>query len=280
MPAVTQVPDGWLTPTQAEAWLVAGGLGRKHPDNWTVVGGQMVQYHAWARGRPPSRQTNDMDCGVAARADSKLFARLTESLQTMGFQPVLHEAAHEYSWRRPSQRLASATVQVDLLLPTGLAADRHLSSTGSTGFASAGVQQATDRSERRQLRIEGIDLHVNVPSLLGAMVAKAAAVKTSGGRPGRHMADLQLLCELAEPEDLSGPLRAKELAMVENALRDMVDDSCEVRLVMAELRRVARQQQRRQSGQASGPARGRSVPGTNSGSFKAQPHSNPGQLGL
>ena len=148
----------------------------------------MVQYHAWARGRPPSRQTNDMDCGVAARADSKLFARLTESLQTMGFQPVLHEAAHEYSWRRPSQRLASATVQVDLLLPTGLAADRHLSSTGSTGFASAGVQQATDRSER--------------------------------------------------------------------------------------------QQQRRQSGQASGPARGRSVPGTNSGSFKAQPHSNPGQLGL
>ena len=55
-----------VPPAQREAWLLAGSLYERVPDGWTIVGGQMVQFHGWRTATIPTRTTTDLDAGIAA----------------------------------------------------------------------------------------------------------------------------------------------------------------------------------------------------------------------
>ena len=60
-------------PPQREAWLLAGRLQEQVPKGWTIIGGQMAQFHGWRAGVTPTRTTTDLDAGVAARANAAAF---------------------------------------------------------------------------------------------------------------------------------------------------------------------------------------------------------------
>ena len=85
---------------QREAWLLAGALYQRVPDGWTIVGGQMVQFHGWRTGTVPTRTTTDLDAGIAARANPSAFRILSAALQDLGLQPVLHPTGIEHRWYR------------------------------------------------------------------------------------------------------------------------------------------------------------------------------------
>ncbi len=62
-------------------------------------------------------------------------------------------------------------------------------------------------------------LEVPVPSLLGAVVAKASALlNTSDHDPERHLSDLVFLAEVATREDLAEPLTVRQAQRVLEAI--------------------------------------------------------------
>lgn len=97
---------------------------------------------------------------------------------------------------------------MDLLLPSGLGVRARPSVNARPGVQSRGVQWATDLSRMWGLDVGRDVLEVPVPSLLGAVVAKASALlNTSDHDPERHLSDLVFLAEVATREDLAEPLR-------------------------------------------------------------------------
>lgn len=202
---------------QREAWLLAGALYQRVPDGWTIVGGQMVQFHGWRTGTVPTRTTTDLDAGIAARANPSAFRILSAALQDLGLQPVLHPTGVEHRWYRLLE--GGGQVQVDLLLPSGLGDRGRPSANGRPGVQSRGVQWATDLSRRWLLEVEGQQLVVPVPSLLGAVVAKASALLNVSDRdPDRHLSDIVFLAGVATRTDLSEPLTARQAKRVVEAL--------------------------------------------------------------
>lgn len=98
---------------------------------------------------------------------------------------------------------------------------------GSFGWTGAmlGASQvwATDRSRLWRLEVHGIRQVVPVPSLLGAVVAKASALLNASDRdPRRHLSDLAFLAEVATRADLAESLTPRQASRVLEAL-DRID---------------------------------------------------------
>lgn len=211
------VMPAWVPAGQREAWLVAVRLQQVVPAGWTVVGGQMVQFHGWRAGKMPLRTTTDLDAGIAARSHPDAFRALSAAVQELGLEPVLHPSGVEHRWFRT---LADGSrVQVDLLLPSGLGVRARPSVNARPGVQSRWVQWATDLSRMWGLDVGRDVLEVPVPSLLGAVVAKASALlNTSDHDPERHLSDLVFLAEVATREDLAEPLTVRQAQRVLEAI--------------------------------------------------------------
>lgn len=218
---------------QREAWLLAGRLRERVPQGWTIIGGQMVQFHGWRAGITPTRTTTDLDAGIAARTNPSAFHELSAAVQELGLQPTLHPTGIEHRWYRELDN--GGTVQVDLLLPSGLGERSQPSANGRPGVQSRGVQWATEMSRPWHLTIDGQYWEVPVPSLLGAVVAKSSALLNPSDRnPDRHLSDLAFLAGVATLADLSEPLTVKQATRVLQALDRVTNPGTAVlRLKMA-----------------------------------------------
>lgn len=88
---------------------------------------------------------------------------------------------------------------IDLLLPEGLERQRKqpITATGRPGLAIEGGNQALLRAQRLPVRIGARVGYVRRPSLLGALVIKAAALSTDNRNLDRHREDLALLGQVA-----------------------------------------------------------------------------------
>lgn len=106
---------------------------------------------------------------------------------------------------------------------------------GRPGVESRGVQWATEMSQAWRLSIDGQPFEVPVPSLLGAVLAKASALLNPSDRhPDRHLSDIIFLAEVATLADLSEPLTDKQATRVLHALDRIRNPGTEVlRLKMA-----------------------------------------------
>lgn len=83
--------------------------------------------------------------------------------------------------------------------------------------------QALTRTERVTVTHEGRSGTIPRPTLLGAIIMKAAATELPG--PARHYRDLALLCSVVDdPFDLAGQLAAKDRQRLRKA-RALADDS-------------------------------------------------------
>ena len=208
MPADVTLPP-LLSPID-ELWHVLMDLAQVLEIPWTLVGGQMVLLHALEHGHVPPQVSQDGDVVADIRAEPAGIRQVVEALETMGFSLESFSAdglAHRYV--RKGKTVGD--VKIDILAPEGLGQRADLTTTkpGRT-VQMPGGSQALARTERVQVNHEGREGSVPRPSLLGAIVAKAAACSVPGD-PARHLRDLALLCALvSDPFAMKAELVAKD----------------------------------------------------------------------
>lgn len=182
--------------------------------DWTLIGGQMVLLHALEHGAEPNRLSTDLDVLVNARVVASAVRDFVRTLESLGFSLAGSSpdgVAHRYERDRAS---------IDVLAPEGLGPRADLTTTppGRTIQVPAGTQ-ALARTELLPVEFAGTDGLVPRPSLLGAIICKAAAVLVDDA-PNAQRRDLALLLSLVpNPAAMAQQLTRKD----RSRLRDVAD---------------------------------------------------------
>jgi len=132
------------------------------------------------------------------RAEPDALRSFTTALVELGFVAIGESwEGHQHRWQR-------GEAQIDVLIPRHLgerAAGRRGASGGTT-IETPGAQQALDRTQTVEVVLDGRSGSVRRPSLLGALVAKAAAHSVVLDRArSRHLIDFAVLATLIRPSD-------------------------------------------------------------------------------
>ncbi len=220
MTAIDLTPT--LTPPGRETWLAIGELVRLiGNDEWIVVGGQMVAIHASRFGVTPARPTTDGDLVVDVRVYGRTaMRRVSDALVALRF---IVEISPE-----GVTRFTRGSAKVDLLAPEGVGANVVTSPPGHA-VQAPGATQALERAETVVALVDGEEVTVRTPSLVGAIVAKAAADSIPATRDERlrHQQDLAFLLSLATRlpvRPLAGELTKKDRARLRSAVAHWIDD--------------------------------------------------------
>lgn len=173
-------------------WLSLIELGGVRRGEWTLIGGQMVLLHAIEHGIQPPRVSTDLDALVNARVAADSVRRFVSELESRGFE--LTGASPEGL----AHRYDRDGVSIDVLAPEGLGGHADLTTTppGRT-LAVPGGTQALKRTEFVPVQILDSTGIVPRPSLLGAIICKAAAVDVDD-MPDAQRSDLALLLSMVE----------------------------------------------------------------------------------
>ncbi|WP_182376762.1 hypothetical protein [Nocardioides sp. WS12] len=181
---------------QEAAWHALLDLYDKHPDDWTLIGGQLVHLHCAERGYSPQRPTNDADAVVNARIPSALGA-VTAALKELKFEPDPSADDVQHRW-------INGDAVIDVLIPegTGERTSRRKSASGFPTVAAPGGSQALKRTEIVEVQIGSRTGRVPRPTLLSAMILKAAAYsETTGSGRKRHCHDFAALAAILAASD-------------------------------------------------------------------------------
>jgi hypothetical protein len=148
---------------------LAGAFG---PDReWTLIGGLMVQLHAFEREDEP-RPTADIDLVGGA----KRSPRMTEAMASLLVERGAEVAEPPRSSPQLGYRFEIEGETVELLGPDGLRGDPKTIS-GLTTFQAEGGSQALRRTEVVLVSLDGGEaVAVRRPNLLGAILIKARVV--------------------------------------------------------------------------------------------------------
>jgi hypothetical protein len=207
---------------QIASWHAVMELPARHPQGWTLVGGQMVHLHCAERDYAPTRPTDDADAVLDIRADPHLHGSFTTTLSDLGFTFVTSGEGLQHRW-------VNGDAQIDVLLPDGVGerATSRLGAGGGPTLATPGGTQALRRSETVTVTVAGREGHVRRPNLVGALVMKAAA-HSVGADVRRHRMDFVVLATILAArdfrEDPASPSDRKRLRAMLAAVRkdDMV----------------------------------------------------------
>ena len=186
-------------------WLALLELAEVQPDNWTLIGGQMVLLHALEQGARLPRISTDLDVLVNARVATHAVRDFVRALQERGFESA------GMSPEGVVHRFMRNGVSVDVLAPEGLGERTNLTtiSPGRT-LQSPGGSQALRRTEMVPIRFREQTRVVPRPSLLGAIICKAEAVSVDDA-PINQRLDLALLLSLVEdPLTMASQLQTKD----------------------------------------------------------------------
>ena len=211
-------PSEDATALWAKALEVAQALGET--EDWTLVGGLMVQLHALEHDRD-TRLTTDIDVLGNARRRPQMTKRIAEVLEELGgtmADPPTSDQDLGYQFDVDGEL-------IEVLGPDGLKADPQTIGKFKT-FQVPGGTQALRRTEVVWIALaEGAAVAMRRPSLLGAILIKAKVLAKH--RRSKFESDRQdlvgLLSLVDDPRDLAvtGELKATEqkwLADVAKAL--------------------------------------------------------------
>ncbi|MBK8460136.1 MAG: hypothetical protein WAS07_15885 [Micropruina sp.] len=192
---------------QRQSWYALIDLHERLNSNWTLIGGQLVHLHCAERGASPPRPTNDVDTVLDIRASPLMHETFTGVLRAMGFAPEISAEGIQHRWRKD-------LAQIDVLIPEGIGerASRRVGAGGAPTIEAPGTTQALERSEPVTVLVEGRIGTVLRPSLIGALVGKAAArTEISSDRNAeRHCVDFVVLAGLISAGDFRGETLAKK----------------------------------------------------------------------
>lgn len=164
---------------------------------WTIVGGQMVHLHCAERKTFPVRPTDDADTLLDAKAYPSILEDFTARLVEVGFKPVTSGDGYQHRWRK-------GEAQIDVLISNKLGERKtYRTITGAPTLGTPAAALVLNRSEDLDIEVGGRVGRVRRPTLLGSLVAKAAA-HTVGGGKGRHRQDFAVLASMLAANDLRG----------------------------------------------------------------------------
>jgi len=205
-----------MTSAQEQAWFALLELHEAHPEDWTLIGGQMVHLLCAERGYEPLRPTTDADTVVNAR-EPEVLVKVTTVLADLGFDPGRPNAdGIQHRWTR-------GEAVIDVLIPekVGERAGAQVSASGFPTVEAPGGTQALNRSEVVEVQVGDRTGSVRRPVLLSAMVMKAAArLETYGTGLDRHCFDFATLAAMLAAGDTAAfEVTAKD----RKRLRTMID---------------------------------------------------------
>ena len=174
---------------------------------WTLIGGQMVSLHAAEHAAPPLGASRDIDVVVNARVVAGAVRQFVADLESSGFELA------DTSPDGVAHRYVREGTSIDVLAPEGLGRRANLTTTppGRTIQAPGGTQ-ALNRTELVPVEYGGSLGLVPRPSLLGAIIVKAAAIAVDDA-PHAQELDLALLLSLvADPSEMAAAMTKKDRA--------------------------------------------------------------------
>jgi hypothetical protein len=187
-------------------WRATAELATALPKgSWTLVGAQMVFLLAYEHDLPIGRTSGDVDLMMDVRALTGATHEASTTLERLGYEldpPSPDGRAHRF--RRGDD-------VVDVLAPDGAGARVSLFTIppGRT-IAVAGGTQALERSRQVPVLLEGREIELPCPSVLGAILIKARAVDVAED-PDKHRRDLALLLAMVDdPRSLRDETRKTE----------------------------------------------------------------------
>lgn len=221
-----------IDPPTAEArrlWANALELARDFgaDDRWALVGGLMVQLHAFERNRS-SRLTADVDFLGDSRRRPSMTVRMAELLKERGGEMTMPPVSNEDL----GYRFEVSGSIIEILGSEGVREDPKTLGKYTT-FQVPGGTQALARAEVVRVSLDGGGpVEIRRPSLLGAILIKARAVKTRRDKFKSDRQDLiRLLSFVEDPRALAGELKGNEkkwlqevealLAFDDGPLRDL-----------------------------------------------------------
>ncbi|GAA1750708.1 hypothetical protein [Aeromicrobium alkaliterrae] len=233
---------------QEASWHALMDLHEVLADAWVLVGGQMVHLHAAERGYPLVRPTDDADAVLDVKLQPTILHDVTAALVDMGFTSSgVAPSGAEHRWYR-------GDAQIDLLIPQGLGERlraKVLGVSGSPTVETPAGQIAVDLSELVDVQVGDRIGRVRRPTLMGALIAKAAAdttVSVSGATAGRHLEDFVTMSAMLKVPDLAGsPSTKTQRRYVARALgrvssrTDLMEDHPDSRVGLARLARWVEQ---------------------------------------
>lgn len=188
-------------------WLALVELTEVMQGAWTLIGGQMVLLHSLENEAQAPRVSADIDVLVDARVAAGGIREFVSALNSLGFD--LEGASPDGL----AHRYVRDGIGIDVLAPEGLGPRTDLTTTppGRT-LEVPGGSQALSRSEFVPVRFQQSTGYVPRPSLLGAIICKAAAVDIDDV-PSAQREDLALLLSLVgAPLMLANELTPKDKA--------------------------------------------------------------------
>ena len=175
-------------------WLALMDISERRPDDWTLVGGQMVLLHAIEHGASPPRVSTDLDLVVDARVRPPAIPAMAGVLDELGFR--LGEIGPD----DVGHRFVRESVSIDLLAPEGAGERTNLSLGGGVDTVPIpGGTYALNRTALIDASVAGRVGRLPRPDLAGAIVIKALAAQADRRRgPERHLGDLAFLLSLVD----------------------------------------------------------------------------------
>lgn len=189
---------GAMSEAQEQSWHALLDVSERVNANWTLIGGQLVHLHCAERDESPPRPTQDIDAVVDVRASQTVLMEFTRALQDLGFTVGTSGDGVQHRWSRD-------LAQIDVLIPEGIG-ERTGSRAGAGGtrsIAAPGTTQALHRTEPKLVRVTGRTGIVLRPTLVAALIGKAAARTEIPADPKRlrHSSDFIVLASLVSARD-------------------------------------------------------------------------------
>jgi hypothetical protein len=198
-----------LPPGAPGPWAAVGELVDLLPPDWVLIGGLMVQIHAWERGMTDVRATIDVDVLGQARPQGAL-PQIDGALRGAGFQavaPDLDGYAHRY---------VRDGLIVDVLAPDGMNPPPTLDGS-SKAVGVPGGSQALARAETVTVRVGDNTFPLRRPTLLGAVLIKSRSLLVHRDPDAQREDLLRLLSLIEDPRSMSADLSRAERAWLRRA---------------------------------------------------------------
>ena len=175
-------------------------------DRWVLVGGLMVQLHAFERSRS-SRLTADVDFLGDSRRRPSMTVRMAEVLKKRGGEMAAPPVGNEDL----GYRFELDGSIIEILGSEGVREDPKTLGKHTT-FQVPGGTQALARAEVVHVSLGGGEpVEIRRPSLLGAILIKARVVETHRDKFESDRQDLvRLLGFVDDPRALAGELKGNE----------------------------------------------------------------------
>jgi hypothetical protein len=203
-------------------WDAALDLADELPGRgWTLVGGLMVQLHAYRYGQSGVRATTDIDILANSREQPRSLTEvIAERLLVLGY-----EAAHHTGLMGPPTlyRFEREREVVDVLGPDGLKGMPPKTIGKNETFQVPAGTQALARTETVEVQVQGGRVGVlRCPSLPAALLLK---IRATNGRDQDRTDLVALLGCVDDPITLRQHFSKRELGWLRNAKNLRIGDS-------------------------------------------------------